>query len=264
MKKIDLEEYIVEGWKLDDERLPVNEKIVRVPPTTDFVASMRTYKQLYPILMCHNEQDGWFLGFGSKRLLALRILNKEDPIKFEKVWVRIAEGVTREEGRIFSMIENAQRSENAINAFEVIQYILKTDKNATYKSIAEKIHMPVTYVKTIALKYGKIPDWTLRAALDGKIVEATAIKIGSFAKGTQVECKKEFEASGKLSLKVAQDKKRVIQKNIVAKMSPAMGFMAPTNKRQPFYPVKVLDELKVLLEAKKYKQAVVMLEDLGI
>jgi len=260
--KIDLDGYVVERWKLDDKRLPLKADIVRTPPSADFIASMRNYMQLYPIMMCHNTVDGWFLAFGNKRLLALWTLQEENPEKFSHVLVRIAEGITKEEGHFISMIENAQRSDNAIHAYEAIRYILVSDKTSDFKSIAAKIQMPVTYVKSTAEKYGRIPDWALRAALDGKIAETTALAIGKFTKGVQVECKKELEVNGKLPLSVAKEKKRFIQKNIVATMAPAMGFVSPTGNRKAFYPVKVLDELKVLLDAGKYPQAKKKLEDL--
>ena len=262
MTKIDLEEYVVESWDLDDDRLPVNEDIIRTPPSADFIASMRNYKQLYPILMCHNKKDGWFIGFGNKRLLALRILQEEDPDKFKTIFVRIGEDIARDEAYHMSLIENAQRSGNDIHAYKAIEYLLKSDKKATYKSIAQKIHMPTAFVKATVLKYGRIPEWCVQAALDGKIAETTIVAVGKFKKNIQEECRKEYEASGKLPLSVAKDKKKFIQTNIVAKMSPAMGFAVPTSNRKQFYPLKDLEELKKLLDAKKYKQAVQKLEEL--
>ena len=180
--KIDLDGYVVERWKLDDKRLPLKADIVRTPPSADFIASMRNYMQLYPIMMCHNTVDGWFLAFGNKRLLALWTLQEENPEKFSHVLVRIAEGITKEEGHFISMIENAQRSDNAIHAYEAIRYILVSDKTSDFKSIAAKIQMPVTYVKSTAEKYGRIPDWHCEMLLMVKLQRQRHSQLGSLPK----------------------------------------------------------------------------------
>jgi hypothetical protein len=236
------------------------EQIERIPPSADFVESIREYGQLQSILMCYNDSEGWFLVDGAQRLLAIRSLWEQD--NDWKIAVTEALGIYSNDTQIISMIINAQRKDNPLHEFATIKRIMVSDRTATYKSIALQIHKPVTYVKSTFETYGRIPQWALDALVDGKIAETTAIKIGKFTKGIQEECRKEYEENGKLSLKEAANKRRLVQRNIIAKMSPAMGFATSTGKRQQFYPVKVLDELKALLDASKYAQAKKMLEDL--
>jgi ParB-like chromosome segregation protein Spo0J len=259
---IDISQFPIEKWQSDDERFPQGKDLIRTPPESEFVESIKEYGQLDAVMVGHNEKDGWFLIDGAKRLLAIRVLAELDPVVYGNVVVMIGEGITEGDGKTYSLLKNAQRSDNEFNAYAIIKHILKSDKQSTYKSIAETIHKPSGYVKKIAIRYAKVPDWALAAALDGKIAKATALKVGSFTKGIQSECKKEFDASGKLTEKSASNKRRAIQKDMVMKMSPAMGFAQPTSKRQPFYPVKILDDLRVLLAEGKYPQAKKILEDL--
>ena len=212
--------------------------------------------------MGFNDQEGWFLCDGAKRILALREIQENTEGASWTVKVQAVIGITSNDGATISMLMNAQRSDNPIHMFAVIKRILENDHNSTYKTIAQTIHKPVAYVKQTFIKYGKIPDWTLSAVLDGKIATTTALTIGSFSKGVQAQCEQEFLDKGKLSLKQAAEKRRVIQTGMVAKMSPGLGMAHQDTTHKPFFPRKVLLDLQNLLKADNTTMAKKMLEEL--
>ena len=262
---IDISKYPIENWDCYDERLPQSKDFLRSPAEPEFVATIRDWSQLVPVLMGFNDQEGWFLCDGAKRILAIREIRENTEGVAPESWtvkVQAVLGITSNDGDIISMLINAQRSDNPIHMFAVIKHILETDKSANYKSIAETIHRPVAYVKQTFMKFGNIPDWTLAAVLDGKIATTTALAVGSFAKGVQAQCKEEFEEKGKLSLKDAANKRKVVQAGMVAKMAPGLGMTKQDANVKPFFPRKVLIDMQTLLDAGQVDQVKKMLKNL--
>ena len=236
-------------WALNDNRLPANTDIKRTPPDDAFMESIKEI-QLEPIGIGQNNADGYFLMFGRKRLLALRDLYERGMVKNE-VDVRIFYDISKGDAARYALIENAQRSDNPISDAIAIDDILKSDPNATYKTIAESIGKSVTYIKKTYEKYGGCPKWTLVAILDGKMAISTAFALGKLGKDTQVELKKQFKKTGKLTGAEVHDSRRAMQVASYAQLIPQSMYQMDIKRDQftrgELEQIHSLEELKELL-----------------
>ena len=238
-----------ETWALNDDRLPASTDIKRTPPDDAFMESIKEI-QLEPIGIGQNNADEYFLMFGRKRLLALRDLYKRGMVENE-VDVRIFYDISKGDAARYALIENAQRSDNPISDAIAIDDILKSDPNATYKTIAESIGKSVTYIKKTYEKYGGCPKWTLVAILDGKMAISTAFALGKRGKDTQAELKKQFKKTGKLTGADVNAARRVAQTASYAQlMSKSMYEMDVKRNeftRAELEQINSLEQLKELL-----------------
>lgn len=227
-----------EVWFVMDERLPTNDKIVRTPPDDDFLNSIAEV-QLQPIGICFNDQEGWKLGFGRKRILAIRKLYDEGTHD-GMIDVTIFYGLSPSDAEILSLIENNHRSVNEIGDYSVISNMLK--QGMDYKQIAHSIGIPLGTVKAIDRKWANVPKWAVDACLDGEIAPSTALEIGKVKPDTQKVLKKELNDEGKLSAKRVKDEKKAIQNDTLVAMSPGLGF-----SQRDFYSRAELEEVRKIL-----------------
>jgi len=238
-----------ETWVLDDDRLPESKDVKRTPPDDAFMESIKEV-QLEPVGIGYNKTDGYFLMFGRRRLLALRDLFERGEVKNE-IDIRIFQDITKGDAARFTLIENAQRSNNPISDAIVIDNILKSDPNTTYKTVAESIGKSVTYVKKIYEKYGGCPKWTLTAILDGKMAISTAFALGKLGKDTQAELKKQFNKNGKLTGAEVHDSRRAMQVASYAELIPQSMYNMDVKRneftRAELEQIRSLEELKELL-----------------
>ena len=248
--KIDLNNIPTEIWDCNDPRLPITSDLKRTPPDRQFLDSLIDPGQLQPILMCHNDTDGWFIAFGRRRLLGIRML-LEEGTHDGRILVSYIEA-TKNNANLFSLVENAQRAANGVADYMAVKEILHSDRTATYESIAKSICKSKAYVQKIDRQYCKIPSWALEATLAGDMAETTAVLIGSFSKTEQEQCYNMFKKDGHLSHERAQQIRRFIQQEIVASFAPGLGFTEP--QKQEFYPRSAIEEIASLLEAKKYPE----------
>jgi ParB-like chromosome segregation protein Spo0J len=256
-----INDYAIDIWHCDDPRLPKNEDIMREPPESSFVNDIIENGQLQPILMCHNEQDGWFLAFGRRRLLAIRqafaIKNdKGQPMHDGNVFVRIGEGIQRNDGYIFALVENAQRNSNPISDYLAIRELLLMPGSKTFKEIATLMHVSVSYVKEADRKLCKVPTWALEGALNDTIKLSTAIGIGKFSTTKQKEVKKLYTEKGKITGGDVKEIHRAIKNDMVAQISTLTGMTTSIddNFRQYFNRDELL-AIQVLLNEGKTVQA---------
>ena len=238
-----------ETWALDDDRLPESKDVKRTPPDDAFMESIKEV-QLEPVGIGYNKTDGYFLMFGRMRLLALRDLFERGEVKNE-IDVRIFNNISDGDAARYALIENAQRSDNPISDAIAIDNILKSDPSATYKTIAESIGKPVTYVKKTYEKYGKCLEWTLTAILEGKMAISTAFALGKLGKDTQEQLKKQFKKNGKLTGAEVHDSRRAMQVASYAELIPQSMYNMDVKRneftRAELEQVRSLEELKKLL-----------------
>lgn len=254
-----LDTFEVEQWHCYDERLPKTKDLNRIPPDQNFIDEILEHGLLQPIMMGYNEKEGWFLVFGRKRLMAIRSnndLERSNGI----VLVRVA-NITKMHGHVLSMVENAQRSKNPISDYHDIQAILRKDRKATYKSIAEQVGVPVTYVKTLDQTFGRVPAWALKGALADKISESVIKEVGKLPIALQKEAEEFFNDKGTLPMSRIDEMKRFKREEFSAKFeqAPGMNAFATVSSGRDFIPAEELDEVKKLLEAKNYKAALASL-----
>ena len=249
-----LPNFVGDIWHCNDERFPKTEDIMRTPPEASFVCNIIKHGQLQHVLMCHNDQDGWFMGFGRRRLLAIReafeTLDEQGiPLHDGSVLVRIGEGLTKNDGHIFALIENAQRNGNPISDYIAIRELLLMPGTKTYKEIAEQLNVTVSYVKQADEKFAKVPTWALEGALNDTIALSTAISIGKFSSPKQREVKKIFTKNGKLTGGDVKEMNRAIRKDMVVQVSNLPGMVAtPDEEKRQFFN---RDELVVIEKALK-------------
>jgi hypothetical protein len=219
---LDLSQCPVELWHCNDERLPKNNEIQRTPPDKQFLDTLHDANdQLQPILVGCDFSGAWFLAFGRRRLLAIRH-HFETGDGSGYIRVLVVKELSRDDAATIALIENAQRAINGVADYAAIRHLLMQALN--YGDIAKKIGKPKSYVATIDKKYSRVPQWALRATLDGKMAETTALQIGGFASKEQEECRTKFEKDGKLSNEEANKVRRFIRQEMVVAMSPGLGF----------------------------------------
>jgi ParB-like chromosome segregation protein Spo0J len=244
-----------------DDRLPKNEDLMRVPPEASFISDIIEHGQLQPILMCHNDTDGWFIGFGRRRLMAIRaayemVDDAGQHLHDGMVLVRIGEGLTKNDAAIFSLTENAQREANPISDYLAIRQLLFSKEVTSYEQIAQMLHMTKAYVKTADEKFARVPTWALEGVLNGTIALSTAIGIGKFQAPRQKEVKKIFKDKGKITGGDLVDIRRAMQADSTAQVTslPGTAAQAPDGLRQYFNRDELL-EIKGLLENGAYVPA---------
>lgn len=245
----------IEVWSVDDPRLPKNEYIIREPPKPDFIESVAKV-QLQPIGIAHKDDD-WSLAFGRKRLLALRKA-KEDGLSDGFVDVVIFHGLGPYDSDVFALWENNQRTSNEVSDYVAIKNLLLSGLN--YKEIAKDLGLPVNSIKALDKNWARVPRWAVDACLAGKINTNTAKEVGKVkGKERQNLLQKVLKEEGKLSTNRVRETKRAIQQEIVAKLTPSMGF--DVQERDMFTRI----ELKTILELvknKTKKEAIAYIEEL--
>lgn len=247
-----LEEFVVSKWHCEDPRLPSNADMQRIPPDAAFLNDVAIHNVLQPIMMGFDDKGEpggageWFLVFGRKRLMAVRQLYKEERTD-GYIWVREAV-VDPDNAHYLSMIENAQRSKNPISDYADIKHILTTDPSASYKSIAQAVGVPASYVKNLDQMYAKVPDWALKGALDDKIAESVLKELSRASKDQQKKAKEYYDEKENLPMSVLDGLKRLQKNEFSAQFAGSLvGNSVVTSASRVFIPrQEVQDVLDIL------------------
>lgn len=260
----DLSKAPIKTWKCNDPRLPPDENVFRTPPDKKFLDSIARHGQLQAILMGHNDTDGWFLVFGRKRLLAIRQL-LEDGKGDGDVSVKIAEGITLNEGIEISIAENRERSDNPISDYLAIKEVRATNKFATPKEIADSVNQTEAFVKNVEKNYATVPQWALDAALDGEIAPTTAIKVGKLDANLQVKCEVILKTEKKLTATAVDDLNKFTKVEMYAKLQPQLDLSDGSDSNpdgQAFFPRSDLIQVSNLVNDGKIDEAKELLKNL--
>jgi ParB-like chromosome segregation protein Spo0J len=256
-----LNEFVTDIWECNDERLPKTEDIMREPPESSFVMDIVDHGQLQPILMCHNDTDGWFLAFGRRRLLAIRQAF-ENNLMDGKIYVRVGEGLTRNDGHTFALVENAQRSANPISDYLAIRGLLFSKEVTSYKQIADRLHVSVSYVKQADEKYAHVPTWALEGVIAGTVAQGVAIEIGKLSPPKQKEAKAILKEKGKITGGAVRDMRRVILQDTVSQVTNLTGFETKSDGLRQFFNRDELESIQSLLAEGKTAAAKKALKEL--
>lgn len=220
------------SWSIQEEPLSkLFNSVNRLTPTLDFLQSFKE-QQWNPILLGHNDKEGWFIIDGQKRLLACRILfDTEQGDGY--INLLVYEGITKKEAEKASIHINTLRDDNELNALRIITTHLR--KGQSYQKIAEVLDVPVSYVTYIDRKWAKVPLEIRKAALEDKMKGSVAVAIGKLPHAQQQEMIAKVKAlpSGKRltmsDVKVAKD---FVRDNNMALLGPSLGLDVPTQRMQ--------------------------------
>lgn len=231
-------EGIQELWHCNDNRLPLNSEITRIPPDSQFIQSVRENGVIQDPAVGYNDQDGWFLICGRKRLLTVRLLVEEGTSSGD-MYFKVFYGVTKEEAHYLSIIENGQRSDNAISDYYAIRAIFEADNTVSYKSIAKTVGKPVTYISNLDEVYGKAPKWALEAAMDDKIADSVLKELAKSPVEYQKKAKEYFnehkDGKNPLPKRILQNMRRLQKQEFAvgfAQVSPAFTMKRPLIPRR--------------------------------
>jgi len=256
-----LNDFVVDVWDCIDPRLPKTEDIMREPPESSFVMNIVEHGQLQPIMMCHNDTDGWFLAFGRRRLLAIRQAF-ENQLHDGKVYVRIGEGLSKNDGNTFALVENAQRSGNPISDYLAIREMLFSKEFKSYEEIAKVLNVSKAYVKQADEKYAHVPQWALEAVIEGIVAQGVAIQIGKLSTPKQKEAKALLKKDGKITGGTIANMRRVILQDTTSKVTVMAGFDTASNGKRQFFNRDELIEIQELLAGGKTAAAKKALKEL--
>jgi ParB-like chromosome segregation protein Spo0J len=250
MNKLDITQLKEELWQCDDPRFPKTEDIVRVMPDVQFLESIAGVGQLQPIMMCHDLTGGgdWHIGFGRKRLLAIRNLQAAN-LHDGKVRVTIGENISPDDAEIISLIENAQRNHNKMGDHATIRGMLR--KGRTFEEIAKAIGKPTSYIKQIDKEFSSVPTWAVNAVLSNKITLATAVGVGKLGPTMQKELKQEFNKGDKLTEHQVVAKRQFVQNNATAQVMPVMNIP----KKREWFSREEVSSIVILLKSGQTEQA---------
>lgn len=256
-----LNDFVVDVWDCIDPRLPKTEDIMREPPESSFVMDIVEHGQLQPIMMCHNDTDSWFLAFGRRRLLAIRQAF-ENNLGDGKVFVRIGEGLSKNDGNTFALVENAQRSGNPISDYLAIREMLFSKEFHSYEDIAKVLHVSKAYVKQADEKYAHVPSWALEGVIAGSVAQGVAIQIGKLSPVRQKEAKALLKKDGKITGGTIQNMRRAILADTTSKVTSLVGFDTKTNGKREFFNRDELIGIQELLASGKTGAAKKALKEL--
>ena len=256
-----LNDFVVDVWDCIDPRLPKTEDIMREPPESSFVMDIVEHGQLQPIMMCHNDTDSWFLAFGRRRLLAIRQAF-ENNLGDGKVFVRIGEGLSKNDGNTFALVENSQRSGNPISDYLAIREMLFSKEFHSYEDIAKVLHVSKAYVKQADEKYAHVPSWALEGVIAGSVAQGVAIQIGKLSPVRQKEAKALLKKDGKITGGTIQNMRRAILADTTSKVTSLVGFDTKTNGKREFFNRDELIGIQELLASGKTGAAKKALKEL--
>jgi ParB-like chromosome segregation protein Spo0J len=256
-----LNDFVVDVWHCNDPRLPKTEDIMREPPESSFVMDIVDHGQLQPIMMCHNDADGWFLAFGRRRLLAIRQAF-ENSLVDGNVYVRIGEGLSKNDGNTFALVENAQRSGNPISDYLAIREMLFSKEFKSYEEIAQALHVSKAYVKNADEKYAHVPQWALEGVVAGNVAQGVAIAIGKLSVPKQKEAKALLKKEGKITGGMIKDMRRAILQDTTSQVTALAGFDTKSDGLRQFFNRDELLPIQELLAGSKTTLAKKALKEL--
>jgi ParB/RepB/Spo0J family partition protein len=237
-----------EVWANDDPRFPADEQMMRVPPEKQFLESVRKHGIIQPICMGLLPTGEWVMAFGRKRLMAARQVGVDVRVQ----WAEMDE----DEVNVLCLVENAQRAGNPISDYVAIKTLLF--KNRTYKEIAEMIGKPITYVKTADKTYANVPQWSITAALEGKMALTVVESIGKLSKSQQEEAHQIFQTKGALAASAIDQMKRFqVQAFSIQMAQPIAGAV---QQKKPFVSRNEVQKAYDLLIGGNKKQGLALLE----
>lgn len=241
-----------ETWHCDDVRLPESKDVYAVKPDTTFLQSLNEI-QLQPIGVIETKA-GCFLGYGRRRLLAVRSLNAGELLaedgtiinhkrngEIDVMIISIDEIDSIAEA--LSLIENHHRSPNPISDYMAIATMLKNKMD--YKAIAKRLGVDTNTVRALDQHWSRVPAWTLEAVLDGKVAPSTAEAIGKVGPEAQKRLKKVLSKEKKITAKMVKEERQAIQQETMSQMAPLMQFDEP---RDFFSRDEVLQIRQIALE----------------
>lgn len=238
----------IELWDPWDKRLP--EAVVREAPSLAFIEGMAE-DQWSAIGVGHNREEGWFLMYGRKRLLAKRAI-AADPEKYtieqSAIKVEIFEGITKAEALKATVIENAHRSNNEVTTWQAIKEKMKEKDFASYEKVAEFFGLTIGQVKSYENKWHKVPDWAVQGVVDGGMSVSTARMIGHSPMSVQKELKKSYKKDEGLTMAQVQETKHVTMKDFM----PAAMIKEPPR----FVPMAEINKLLWVVENRPKKDVI--------
>ena len=214
---------IVEVWDCNDVRLPSNLEMNREMPDPGFITSLENFGQLNPIIVAHEGAASgiYTLVAGRARLMGIRDIAARHGDS--DVFVRIVDGLSKDDQAGITLIENAQRAVNPVADFLALKSLLV--QGATYSTVSKRIGMSISYVRKLDQDFAGMPDWALQAIKDEGMTVTTAKALNKLSDKAKNECRLEMQDSPKhkLTMSMVQAKHRLIQDTATAQMISLPG-----------------------------------------
>jgi len=180
--------------------LPPNDELTAPPPAGSFVMDVMDNGVHTPIKVIRGDGGYKKVVDGRRRLMAARLCVEKGSTSHDRILAIVYDDIPGILQYLIQESSNIQRSNNLLSTIEAVRELLL--ELMDYKVVAERLHVPVSYVKDIDSKYGLLDAYFIRAIGEGNLAPGVAIDLAKHLKkfpGNKKKLVKILDDEGKIT-----------------------------------------------------------------